>query len=728
MLKARYIQAVLVLAWFALAPYAHATVTAFLSAGASCNGANSANFTPGGPALQVSMCVSATTERVCGTSYRFLPANANENSRFIITARNLAPAFNFSNVAAISFPVAINTPASGDLGSLTPDNLPVAAAANQLVATFEIAPQVTATNSSYQISLDPTFSMAVVDQDNSCGGAMPTLSAPLAASFVFTRSGAGNTAPAFTSVPTTNFTVGIPGSFIVTASGSPTPTFALTGTLPPGISFNAASGLISGVPTTPGSYPLVITASNGATTSQMFTLVVTSSSGPAAANQTISFAGPAAQTFSPSPIALTATSTSGLTVVFSSSTPLVCTVNGAALTMIAVGICNVNANQAGNANYNPALPVTHSFAIVPAPTGASNVATLSTSVNPLLPAFAGRDLTLTTLVRMLSPAGTVTFAENGVAPAGCAQRSVSLLADATDAAIATCTLTAPTAPASGNRQIVITYTYPPNHPSGRTSELASIDIPFVTSVASGASGVADYTDMWWVGSSEDGWGMSITQHGLLQFNVIFAYDNAGRPLWYVMPGGSWNANQTAFTGALYQPTSSPFSNYNRAQFVPGSPVGSATVTYLSNSTATLTFTINGINGTKSIRRQVFAANSGQPRAIVNDLWWAGTQEDGWGMNIAQQDRMLFPVWYTYDAIGRTTFFTVPGGTWNGTSFTGDIYTTVSSAWLGVTYNPAQFIATKVGTMTLNFTDQNNATMTYTVNGITQTKSIVRQPF
>jgi len=31
-------------------------------------------------------------------------------------------------------------------------------------------------------------------------------------------------------------------------------------------------------------------------------------------------------------------------------------------------------------------------------------------------------------------------------------------------------------------------------------------------------------------------------------------------------------------------------------------------------------------------------------------------------------------------------------------------------------------------MTLNFSDQNTATMTYTVNGITQTKNIVRQPY
>jgi hypothetical protein len=110
------------------------------------------------------------------------------------------------------------------------------------------------------------------------------------------------------------------------------------------------------------------------------------------------------------------------------------------------------------------------------------------------------------------------------------------------------------------------------------------------------------------------------------------------------------------------------------------------------------------------------------------LWWAGLGENGWGMNIAQQGRVLFPVWYTYDSMGRTVFYTVPGGTWNGSTFTGDIYSTTSSAWLGVNYNPAQFVVTKVGTMTLDFTDQSNAIMTYTINALTQRKVISRQPY
>ncbi len=243
--------------------------------------------------------------------------------------------------------------------------------------------------------------------------------------------------------------------------------------------------------------------------------------------------------------------------------------------------------------------------------------------------------------------------------------------------------------------------------------------------ASAATGAIDYSDMWWAGQSENGWGMSITQHGNVQFVVLYVYDNSGKPVWYVMPGGSWNAGQTAYTGSLYLPTSSPFSAYDATKFKANASVGTATLTYASSSTATLNYTINGVSGTKSLSRQIFG--SGQAPMQVHDLWWNPT-EDGWGLNIAQQGQILFPVWYTYDAAGKDTWYVVPGGTWTGNSFTGDMYSTTGSAWLGATYNPTALVVTKVGSMTLNFSTPNAATMTYTVNGLTQSKSIVRQPY
>ncbi len=352
---------------------------------------------------------------------------------------------------------------------------------------------------------------------------------------------------------------------------------------------------------------------------------------------------------------------------------------------------------------------------------ALNSAVLSVSSNPLPPIVTGRTVVLTALVKMSSPVGTVTFFDNAVPITGCTQTAIALLPDAIDAAVATCTVTVPAA-ASGIKQYVVSYFYPAGHVSGRVFEQTNYDLRVT------ATGPVDYTDMWWAGAAENGWGMSVTQHGPIQFNVIFAYDNLGKSLWYVMPGGSFNAAGTVFTGQLYLATSAPFSAYDASRFVIGAPVGTATVTYSSNSAATLAYTINGVSGTKSIQRQVFAPETTGPNLRVNDLWWATIAENGWGMNIAQQGRVLFPVWYTYDSAGKATFFTVQGGSWNGTVWSGTVFSHASSAWLGVPYSPSLFTATNVGNMSLDFTDASNAIMTYTVNGITQVKRIERQAF
>jgi hypothetical protein len=85
-------------------------------------------------------------------------------------------------------------------------------------------------------------------------------------------------APAITSANATTFTVGTAGTFTVTATGFPTPTLAVAGPLPSGVTFNAATGVLSGTPAagTGGTHPITFTASNGVGTpaSQSFTLTV----------------------------------------------------------------------------------------------------------------------------------------------------------------------------------------------------------------------------------------------------------------------------------------------------------------------------------------------------------------------------------------------------------------------------------------------------------------------
>jgi uncharacterized protein (DUF2141 family) len=242
----------------------------------------------------------------------------------------------------------------------------------------------------------------------------------------------------------------------------------------------------------------------------------------------------------------------------------------------------------------------------------------------------------------------------------------------------------------------------------------------------------DYSDMWWAGSAENGWGISIQQHESgVQFNAIYVYDSAGKPVWYVMPGGTWSNNFTTYTGPIYQPTGAPLSNYNAANLAAGISPGNVSISFTSSSTAVLSYTINGVSGTKNIVRQSFAA--GTSTLKVNDLWWVGPQENGWGINIAQQGGALFCVWYTYGQDGKATWFVMPGGTWNGNTYSGPFYSTVGSPWLGAMYNPNMLSVSIVGTMSFNFSSANSAVMRYSFTagpfaGTTQTKTIVRQAF
>ncbi|THT99042.1 hypothetical protein E9531_12990 [Lampropedia puyangensis] len=93
-----------------------------------------------------------------------------------------------------------------------------------------------------------------------------------------------------------------------------------------------------------------------------------------ASPQTITFANPGAQNFGTSPT-LTASSTSGLTVSFISSTTNVCTItSGGALTFLRASTCTIYANQAGDSSWFPAQ-VSQTFTVNPVTPGApTNVA------------------------------------------------------------------------------------------------------------------------------------------------------------------------------------------------------------------------------------------------------------------------------------------------------------------------------------------------------------------
>jgi cyclophilin family peptidyl-prolyl cis-trans isomerase len=120
--------------------------------------------------------------------------------------------------------------------------------------------------------------------------------------------------PVFTNGPPPSpAVVGTAYHFAYTASGFPVPTFSSTGTLPPGLSLSSA-GVISGTPTTAGTYPnIVVTASNGIGTAPTQTISITvhrlptiTSSAPSAGVLGIAYSHSFTATGSPAPTFSTA--------------------------------------------------------------------------------------------------------------------------------------------------------------------------------------------------------------------------------------------------------------------------------------------------------------------------------------------------------------------------------------------------------------------------------------
>lgn len=235
-------------------------------------------------------------------------------------------------------------------------------------------------------------------------------------------------------------------------------------------------------------------------------------------------------------------------------------------------------------------------------------------------------------------------------------------------------------------------------------------------------------DMWWVGAAENGWGMSLIQHGDRLFSVIFAYDAQGKPTWYVMPGGTWDSTRTAYQGSLYTPHGTPYYAYAATSLIVGNPVGSMKIQVQDDSHLAISYTIAGISGAKTLTRQGFGPPGAAQIGDRGDMWWGGASQNGWGIAILEQAPTIFPIWYTYDATGNATWFVVPVGSFTATNrFEGRAYTTTGPPWLGAAFDPSRVRATDAGSFDLDF-NGDSAVLTYSIGGHEGSVPLVKEPF
>jgi lysyl endopeptidase len=243
----------------------------------------------------------------------------------------------------------------------------------------------------------------------------------------------------------------------------------------------------------------------------------------------------------------------------------------------------------------------------------------------------------------------------------------------------------------------------------------------------------NHTALWW-NPNESGWGINVEQQGDIVFATLFTYDENGSSLWLVMSSGNRQGTSETFSGDLFRTQGTPFDQ-TFTGFTP-TRVGSMSLTFTGDSAATLTYTFEGVTVTKQITKQLFGANgaavctftTGSRAGATNftDLWW-NPSEAGWGINLTQQSNIMFATLFVYGSNGHTQWYVMSAGQrQNDGSFTGALFQTQGPHFNSQPFPLPQ--VTQVGNMTLRFSNGENGTLSYTVNGTGVTKQITRQVF
>jgi hypothetical protein len=115
-------------------------------------------------------------------------------------------------------------------------------------------------------------------------------------------------------------------------------------------------------------------------------------------------------------------------------------------------------------------------------------------------------------------------------------------------------------------------------------------------------------------------------------------------------------------------------------------------------------------------------------ATMSDLWYH-PGEDGWGVNIIEQQGTLFVTLFVYGPDGRATWYVGSNvsevSASSGRMFTGALYVT-TGPWFGGFFSPGQVGVRQVGSVTVSASSPVSAVLSYSVDGTSVSKSIQRQ--
>ena len=148
-------------------------------------------------------------------------------------------------------------------------------------------------------------------------------------------------------------------------------------------------------------------------------------------------------------------------------------------------------------------------------------------------------------------------------------------------------------------------------------------------------------------------------------------------------------------------------------------------------TDTRSLSRDGSMETNSPKNLAGAAGTVPALLSFQALWYRSPAESerGWGVNLTHQGDILFATWFTYDSTGKGMWIVGPDvRRTTGNTFTGALYRTTGPAFNANPWNPNAVAVQMVGSATFAFSDLDNGTFSYTVDGISQSKPITRQVY
>jgi Tol biopolymer transport system component len=244
-----------------------------------------------------------------------------------------------------------------------------------------------------------------------------------------------------------------------------------------------------------------------------------------------------------------------------------------------------------------------------------------------------------------------------------------------------------------------------------------------------------HTAMWW-DPRESGWGLASFDQGNAIAPIWYTNDEQGRPTWYLVPGlqrdalGDLRGPLLRFTGRPFHAAVGPPAQ--------SEAVGEASLEFFGEDSLAFRFDIGEVQGERMLERfalpeQIVCSDAGDADRSdlgnFTDIWYAGPQDSGWGLQVFHAGQTLALAWYTYDPDSRAVYFIGATQRQADGRFTGTLFRPRDGLPLAAIDGlPASDGADPIGEVELRFADGERGEFRFRIDGVERSHAIQRLRF